>query len=558
MEDEILISSPITKNNSYVNFSGLNSTSNYSIKGNVKNKEMLKIKEEKIKMLNEKLKTYKLLNSNQSNQLSEHDNLIIDFNSLQKNYFELENEYNKLKHDNDQLKEAVTVKNLMINEFIKGFEYTSTKFQLYNDKNNNLKLKNEEYESKLKTYPDLLKKNEELNEKLNKYEKQIEEIKEEHNKIIELYKIKYENYERNQKHNIKQYEDEIDELKNEIETVKTKLENSKKTNDDLSEKILEQTNEFDKKENNKKKQNDNLQNTIIQLKEKISETEIKYENENIQNKKLIEKLEEDINHLNFNLEDREKQITLLNEALIEFEISNRTSQNELKKRESLIINLTEEKERLQRQFNDKQMDYVEYQNSSQHIIDILHKKLLLTDKEKNNLFENQNSNINEINLLQEQINQYVLDNQTNFEECNKIDKQYHDLYKAFQIKDNEFNEKSNQLKSVIQKRNSEKEKIKIKYEKEIQRLNLSNNELNSKITKLINSLIEIKDFAMSIEREVNETNELNNSIYSTQGLSINNNCYTTNRNSNKFNQELIKDIKNMLEKIDYNIMNNKG
>ena len=63
---------------------------------------------------------------------------------------------------------------------------------------------------------------------------------------------------------------------------------------------------------------------------------------------------------------------------------------------------------------------------------------------------------------------------------------------------------------------------------------------------------------MSIEREVNETNELNNSIYSTQGLSINNNCYTTNRNSNKFNQELIKDIKNMLEKIDYNIMNNKG
>ena len=537
MEDEILISSPITKNNSYANFSGLNSTSNYSIIGNIKNKEMLKIKEEKIKMLNEKLKSYKRLNSDQSNQLSEQDNLIIDFNSLQKNYFELENEYNKIKHDNEQLKEALSLKDLRINEFIKLFEYSSNKFKLYNDKNNNLKIANEEYESKLKTLPDLLKKNEELNEKLNQYEKKKEGIKEEHNQKIEYYKIKYEN---------------------EIETIKTKLENSKKINDDLSEKIIEKTNEFDKKDESKQKQNDNLQNTINQLKEKISETEIKYENENIQNKKLIDKLEEDIKNLNFDLEDREKQIVLLNEALIEFDISNRSAENELKKRESLIINLSEEKERLQRQFNDKQMDFVEFQNSTQHIIDILHKKLLSIDKEKNYLFDNQNSNINEINLLQEQLNQYKLSNNDNFEECNKIDKQYNDLYKAFQIKDSEFNEKSNQLKSVIQKRNIEKEKIKIRYENEIQNLILSNNELNSTISKLINNLIEVKDNAMSIERSINEANELNNSIYSTQGLTTNNNCYTTNRNYNKFNEELIKDIKNMIEKIDYNIMNNNG
>ena len=558
MEDEILISSPITKNNSYANFSGLNSTSNYSIIGNIKNKEMLKIKEEKIKMLNEKLKSYKRLNSDQSNQLSEQDNLIIDFNSLQKNYFELENEYNKIKHDNEQLKEALSLKDLRINEFIKLFEYSSNKFKLYNDKNNNLKIANEEYESKLKTLPDLLKKNEELNEKLNQYEKKMEGIKEEHNQKIEFYKIKYDNYETNQKHKIRQYEDEIEDLKNEIETIKTKLENSKKINDDLSEKIIEKTNEFDKKDESKQKQNDNLQNTINQLKEKISETEIKYENENIQNKKLIDKLEEDIKNLNFDLEDREKQIVLLNEALIEFDISNRSAENELKKRESLIINLSEEKERLQRQFNDKQMDFVEFQNSTQHIIDILHKKLLSIDKEKNYLFDNQNSNINEINLLQEQLNQYKLSNNDNFEECNKIDKQYNDLYKAFQIKDSEFNEKSNQLKSVIQKRNIEKEKIKIKYEKEIQNLILSNNELNSTISKLINNLIEVKDIAMSIERGINEANELNNSIYSTQGLTTNNNCYTTNRNYNKFNEELIKDIKNMIEKIDYNIMNNNG
>ncbi len=50
MEDIINIS-PLIKNNSYANFSGLNTTSNYSMRENVKNKEKLKIKEEKKKML---------------------------------------------------------------------------------------------------------------------------------------------------------------------------------------------------------------------------------------------------------------------------------------------------------------------------------------------------------------------------------------------------------------------------------------------------------------------------------------------------------------------------
>ncbi len=556
MEDEILISSPITKNNSYVNFSGLNSTSNYSIKGNVKNKELLKIKEEKIKMLNEQLKAYKKINLNQSNQLSENDNILIDFNSLQKNYSELELEYNKIKHENNQLKEAIAAKNLMINEFIKGFEISSNKFQKFNDKNTNLKLKNEEYESKLKIYPSLLKKNEELNLKINDYENKMNNIKEEHIKKIELYKIKYENNERNQKSTIKQYENEIEELKNEIESIKTKLENTKKVNEDLIEKDFNKSNEFDKKENNKKKENNSLSNQILELKEKIKETEIKYLNENEKNKKLIDKLEEDIQKLNFDLQDRDKQIILLNEAVIEFDISMKTSENELKKRENIINNISEEKERLQRQLYDKQMDFVQYQNSAQHIIDILHKKLLFLDREKNNLYDSQNSNNNEINNLQEQINQYELNSLTNIEECSKIDKQYNDLVKAFQIKENEFNERTNKFISISQRRSNNMELLKTKYEKKIQNLIISNNELNSRISNLINSLISLKDYAMSIERSLNEVNDMNNSMYSTQGITMINNCYSSNRKNNKFNEELIKDMKDIIQRIDYNIMNN--
>ena len=555
MEDIINIS-PLIKNNSYANFSGLNTTSNYSMRENVKNKEKLKIKEEKIKMLNEQLKAYKKINLNQSNQLSENDNILIDFNSLQKNYSELELEYNKIKHENNQLKEAVAAKNLMINEFIKGFEISSNKFQKFNDKNTNLKLKNEEYESKLKIYPSLLKKNEELNLKINDYENKMNNIKEEQIKKIELYKIKYENNERNQKSTIKQYENEIEELKNEIESIKTKLENTKKVNEDLIEKDFNKSKEFDKKENNKKKENNSLSNQILELKEKIKESEIKYLNENEKNKKLIDKLEEDIQKLNFDLQDRDKQIILLNEAVIEFDISMKTSENELKKRENIINNISEEKERLQRQLYDKQMDFVQYQNSAQHIIDILHKKLLFLDREKNNLCDSQNTNNNEINNLQEQINQYELNSLTNIEECSKIDKQYNDLVKAFQIKENEFNERTNKFISISQRRSNNMELLKTKYEKKIQNLIISNNELNSRISNLINSLISLKDYAMSIERSLNEVNDMNNSMYSTQGITMINNCYSSNRKNNKFNEELIKDMKDIIQRIDYNIMNN--
>ena len=48
---------------------------------------------------------------------------------------------------------------------------------------------------------------------------------------------------------------------------------------------------------------------------------------------------------------------------------------------------------------------------------------------------------------------------------------------------------------------------------------LSNNELNERVKNLINSLIALKDYAMSIERNMNNANlNINNSIYTSQDL----------------------------------------
>ncbi len=554
---------PIAKNNSSMNFSNIGHQYGYSMELNPRNEEMLKIKDEKIKMLNRQLKSYQKVNEDQSQQINAQDNLVIDYNSLNKNYLELEGELNCLRAENLRLKDSVAKKNIIISEYVKGFEDSSNKFQIFNDKNSNLKLKNDEYESKLKMLPSLLQKSNELNSKLSNYENKIDEMKEEHIKKEELFKFKYDNNERNQNITIKQYEYEIDELKNEIERIKTELENSKKQNEDLTEKDYDKGTDYDKKANDKLRENDRLANTILELKETINENNLNYENENKNSRQLIDKLQDDINNLNQDLKSRDDQIILLNEAVIEFDNAMKSSENELKSREIVINNLNEEKEKLQKQLNDKQMDFVQYQNSAQQIIDILHKKLLTLDKEKNNLFNDTTANETQISMLQEQINQFELSSQSNKNECDKIDKQYNDLVKAYEIKEKEFQDKVLQIKSISQKRKNEMETLRSKYEKKIQSLTLNNNELNSRINNLINSLIALKDYAISIERNLNEAsviNAMNSSMYSTMGFTTCcggcNNCGFSSGRDNKDSEDLIQEMKDMINRIDSKILNN--
>ena len=99
---------PIQKNNSSTNFSNIGHQYYYSMDINPKNDEMLKIKDEKIKMLNRKLKSYQKVNEDQSQQINAHDNLIIDYNSLNKNYLELEKRLSNLEQEKTQLTSLLT------------------------------------------------------------------------------------------------------------------------------------------------------------------------------------------------------------------------------------------------------------------------------------------------------------------------------------------------------------------------------------------------------------------------------------------------------------------
>jgi hypothetical protein len=94
-------------------------------------------------------------------------------------------------------------------------------------------------------------------------------------------------------------------------------------------------------------------------------------------------------------------------------------------------------------------------------------------------------------------------------------------------------------------------------------LSLNNKELNSRVKNLINSLIALKDYAMSIEKNMNDAHlNLNSSPLNSQFLSFNNfNCENLDNNNlnvekDTYSNELIKGMKDMISKIDSKINNN--
>ena len=279
---------------------------------------------------------------------------------------------------------------------------------------------------------------------------------------------------------------------------------------------------------------------------------------------MIEQLQDELRKLNNENENNQNQIMQLNQKINELNNELGNKNNDLINRDNIIKNLSSDKERLQKQINDKQNDFIDYQNSCQQEIELLQKKLfLLLEQEKNELTKNKNSNQNEIEDLKEQIKQNELKNKSQLEDCNKIDNKYNELVKLYEQKEKEHENEMDKLMKLNQKCNNDLELLKAKYEKKIQVLNLNNNELNSRVKNLINSLIALKDYAMSIEKNMNDAHlNLNGSPLNPQFLSLNNfNCENLDNNNlnvdkDKYSNELIQGMKDMISKIDSKINNN--
>ena len=519
--------------------------------------EKMKLQEEKVKQLQRKLKAYQKNNLEQNKKLSSQDNLVIEYNSLSKNYTELEALLNQYKLENAKLNKIIEGKNSTIEDYQEVIRLSKTKFEQYDEASTALKLKNEENETKLKVLPELLANNAELNQKINGYEARIENLKNQHEKKEELYKVKLANMEKVNKSTIHQYENDISDLKVTIEKLKVENEKLKSLLSDANDRIKDNESEYKKKLLDAQKNYEKASKALLNLQNETSEANLSIKERLSSDAKRITELEEEIKSLGQQLNEKSDQLTQLNTEISEYVNTVSECEKELKKREALINGYKDEKDLLTKKLNDKQIDFVEYQNSSQQENDILHKKLLMMDKERSQLIDNLTSTQDEIKNLQEQISQYETHSKLHLDECKEVDRKYNDLTKTLELKEEEYNSEYERYSNLLKKSQNEIDVLKAKYEKKCQMLKLENDELNVRIKNLISTLISLKDYAMSVERNINDRGNINmnNSMYTASPYTYN----MIGDTDNQYSKQLINGMKNMIAKIDSKILyeNNK-
>jgi chromosome segregation ATPase len=266
----------------------------------------------------------------------------------------------------------------------------------------------------------------------------------------------------------------------------------------------------------KEKENEKLLRTINDLKSNINDKNLVSRTDENNTKNEIQRLKEENRNLSKDLSEKEEQnISLIDNLNEANDIINKMN-IEIEKRDNQINELMEEKEQLMIQLNERQNDFNEYQNSSERDIQMLNQKLLALEKERENLiFENEQQN-NEINQLKEDLYQFEANGNIIFEEKKYNDNKINNMAQAFQIKEGELSEENEKLYKIIKKLEKENQNLQAKYEKRVNLLTLENNEASLRIRKLINTCITLKDYALNIERNMNNINLSNSMIIDNQ------------------------------------------
>lgn len=532
------------------------------------NPERLRVKEEEIKTLKSQVKAYAKVNKDQTKKLVNQDKLFVEYNSLNKNFSELQNELLESRAENIHLKEILAKKNEMISSFQVMFEDSKTKFEQYDRKNAGLILRIKELESKLNLMPNLAENNTDLCKKINEMEDVIAGLKNENNKKEELYKAKLNTQEKMYKINTKNYDEEIKDMKIENEKLKKIIEELTYKNEEANKNIRQSEDNYQKQLKQKEKDVEKLTKSLNKLKIDLNENHLTSKSKEGQQKEAYNKLTDEIKALNELLQTRDDQINQLNQAFSQFDITIKQSEGELKSREATINGLLEDKEVLLKQLNDRQLDFVEYQQSSKRENETLRKKISVLEEEKLNLAQSLEEKNNQLNNISDELSQYQNNDMIHFEECKEADRKYNELAKAFQIKEQEYSNETQNLAEINKNLQCEMEIMRAKYDKKVQVLQLNNNELNMRVKNLISSLISLKDYALSIERNLNDNNYVHSTVY---GGPVPNNLYSElngdplefniihseKRDRNKYSRDLLAGMKNMLNQIDSKILKNQ-
>ena len=468
--------------------------------------EIIKSKNDKIRKLKRQIKAYESNAENQNLKLSDYDNLLVEYKVLKQNSSLMEQELIILRQQNNNLKGIIKNKNNDIKDFQGLFKTSKSKFDLFNQTNESLKMKISELESKLKSYPNVKKKNEELNKKIQDYEVKLKQVKEEFSKTEEIHKLKLLNQEKLSYSLNKEKDEEISKLKNEITLLKNNTDLLKRRNEEILDLKKLSEEQYNTKLIYKEKEIQKLSKLIEDLKQTIADSSLNNNNEISKQKYESQELKNKIKELNSNITEIDSENSNLIEALNQANNVVNQSKSEIEKRNNIIKGLKEENNQLKLQLQEKQNDFEDYQLSSQQEIDFLKQKLDEEQEDKDNIISRLESQNNEINQFKEEIINYKNNGNMILNENKEKENELNNMGKLYQIKEEEYMNEIDSLRSMNRKLNKDLLNMKNKYDKKIKELELQYDGASVRVNKLIHNNINLKQQVLNLQRNLHINN----------------------------------------------------
>jgi chromosome segregation ATPase len=507
-----------------------------------------------------------------------------------KNIRDLQSENNVLKTEIIKLKETLSAKEALINEFQFYVEKSNDKFKQFEEKNELLLQEKQDLINKLSEYESEIKVNKNLNEELSSHERNIvmlkEHISEMENQLIQKESLLTKKFSEREDEIKNELLNEINKLTKQNEDLRTENEKYKydismmKINvDNLNSLIDDKDSDYQSTLNKKEKE-------IKRLTEEINDNKSKYKNiEDLMHKKdsiadneiaklqeakesLLEELTQkrdkeydlesqvkDLMHLqeSLTLENQENKITLSNKDVIIEQLKSQIDE--------LHKDITNKENEIELIEQDKQKTYQEYNNH-----------LNATIKEKNEI-ENENNSLRQdlisANETIKGLHDFIRDKHTTMQQTlyketmknDNLQKKYKSVIKQLKIKEKNLYDENKSLKSLLNEKDLEKEQIEYRYQNELKNMSLYNNVNNNNN----NTSIMMNQSQQQLQYNHNQFNNMNNTstnVFTNTNYAVNNSVHVMNYNNNinntyKFDEtkddeqkRTLEEFKRLLNKMD--------
>lgn len=496
-----------------------------------------------------------------------------------KNIRELQNENNLLKNEVIKLKEALTAKDAIINEFQFFAEKSMDKFKLFEEQNERHVKEKQELINKLAEFEAEIKSKKTLNEELESNMRNIamlkEHITETENQLAQKETSLNKKYAEREEEIKNEYVNEInklsklnEDLHTENEKFKFEISNLKMNTDNLNALIEDKDFDYQTTLTKKEKEIKRLNDEIEELKSTLNENEKQMKDKITFSENEILKLNEDKNafleELNakgdkiYDLETKMKELIHLQDSLT---LENKEHLISLSNKDTIINQMKSQIDELHKNISNKENENELLEQDKQKAFQEYNDQLNLTLKEKSEIeLENNELRgdlaqaVETIKVLHDFIRDKFNSMQQNlYKETTKkenLQKKYKGLIKQLKMKEKELNDENKSLKTLLNEKDMEKEQMEFHYQSELKNMSLYNNmNMNNNNTSIM-----MNQSQQQINPHFN-MNNTSNAVFSNTNYAINNsvnvnNTYRFDDIKDDEQKRTLEEFKRLLNKMD--------